>query len=177
VGFVRAVDRLSDALAVLASLLLIVAALVITYSIVYRALGHSTWWELEFSVYLMVTALFLASPYTLKTKGHVAVDLLAHYLPARTRYALALTVAVIGMLVCAYLAWVGGWLTYESFVRGERSESTWRPLKWPLYATMPIGLGLTAVQYVAEILRMRSTPREAEPHTPQLHGSPGAQRR
>jgi TRAP-type C4-dicarboxylate transport system permease small subunit len=174
VGFVRAVDRLSDALAVIASLLLIVAALVITYSIIYRALGYSTWWELEFSVYLMVTALFLASPYTLKTKGHVAVDLLAHYLPARSQYALTLAVAVLGMLVCTYLAWVGGWLTYESFLRGERSESTWRPLKWPLYLTMPVGLGLTSVQYVAEIIRMRSTPRDAAPHTPQMHASPGA---
>ena len=176
-AFVRAVDRLSDALAVVASLLLIIASLVITYSVVYRALGYSTWWEIEFSVYMMVAALFLASPYTLKTRGHVAVDLLAHYLPARSQRALTLTVAVIGMLVCVFLAWIGGWLTWESFLRGERTESTWAPLKWPLYVMMPLGLGLTAVQYVAEIVRMRADPGDAAPTTPQMHAAAEARPR
>ncbi len=160
-GFVRGVDRLSDALAVIASALLIAASIVITYSVLYRALGHSTYWELEFSVYMMVAALFLASPYTLKTKGHVAVDLLGHYLPERSQRALALTVAVAGLLVCLYLAWISGMLTYESFVKGERTESTWRPLKWPLYLMMPVGLGLTALQYVAELVRAAPPERAA----------------
>jgi len=37
----------------------------------------------------------------------------------------------------------------ESFAKGERTESMWGPLKWPLYAMMPLGFGLTALQYVA----------------------------
>ena len=63
--------------------MLLIAALVITWSIVYRAMGASTYWEIEFSVYMMVASLFLASPYCLATRGHVGVDLLSHYLPPR----------------------------------------------------------------------------------------------
>ena len=48
---------------------------------------------------------------------------------------------------------MGGILTYEAFARGDRTESTWAPLKWPLFLTMPVGLALTALQYVAELLR------------------------
>ena len=152
-AFVRTVDRLSDLLAVVAAVLLVAASIVITYSVVYRALGNSTYWEIEFSVYMMVASLFLASPYTLKTSGHVGVDLLSHYLPQRWRKRLAVAVAVVGLLVCAFLAFLGGELTWESLLRGERTESTWGPYKWPLFLMMPLGLGLTAVQYVAELVR------------------------
>ncbi len=82
-AFVRAVYRLSTACAALAAAMLLAAALVICWSIAYRAMGASTYWEIEFSVYLMVGSLFLASPYCLATQGHVGVDLLSHYLPKR----------------------------------------------------------------------------------------------
>ena len=160
--FVNFVDRLSTACAVVASVMLALAALVICWNVIYRAMGASTWWEIEFSVYMMVASLFLASPYCLRTKGHVSVDLLAHYLPPRGARVLTLAVAVAGLLVCLYLATVGGLLTLDAFERGDRTESTWAPLKWPLFLTMPVGLGLTALQYVAEILRLR-LPEAAPP--------------
>ncbi|MCD6734438.1 MAG: TRAP transporter small permease [Burkholderiaceae bacterium] len=152
-AFIRAVDRLGDVLAVVAAVLLVAASIVITWSVIYRALGNSTFWEIEFSVYMMVASLFLASPYTLKTNGHVGVDLLSHYLPQRHRTRLAIVVAIVGLLVCLYLAVLGGALTWESFLRGERTESTWAPYKWPLFLTMPVGLGLTALQYAVELMR------------------------
>jgi TRAP-type C4-dicarboxylate transport system permease small subunit len=152
-AFVRAVFRLSTACAAIAAVMLLAAALVITWSVVYRALGNSTWWEIEFSVYMMVASLFLASPYCLATHGHVGVDLLSHYLPRRFNRPLAIAVGLIGLAVCVYLAWAGAELTLHAYVRGERTESTWAPPKWPLYLAMPVGLGLTALQYVADLLR------------------------
>jgi TRAP-type C4-dicarboxylate transport system permease small subunit len=156
----RAVDALSVALAVVAAVLLVLAAIVVTWSVLWRATGHSTWWEIEFSVYMMVASLFLASPYTLKTQGHVGVDLLSHYLPQRLRFRVAVGVSVIGLLVCVYLAWLGAGLAWESYLSGETTGSTWAPKKWPLFAMLPLGLGLTALQYVVEIFR----PAESAPN-------------
>ena len=156
-AFARAVSRLTTACAVVAAVMLFAAALVITWSIAYRAMGGSTYWELEFSVYMMVASLFLASPYCLATRGHIGVDLLSHYLPRRLGRPLALVVGLIGLAVCIYLAYTGAELTLHAFGRGERTESTWAPLKWPLYLTMPVGLGLTALQYVADLLREVTT--------------------
>jgi TRAP-type C4-dicarboxylate transport system permease small subunit len=152
--FVRAVDRLSTACAAVASVMLALAALVITWNVIYRAMGASTYWEVEFSVYMMVASLFLASPYCLRTQGHIGVDLLSHYLPSRYARTVTVGVAVIGLLVCLYLAVAGGILTFESFEKGETTESTWAPYKWPLFLTMPVGLALTALQYIAELVRM-----------------------
>jgi TRAP-type C4-dicarboxylate transport system permease small subunit len=152
-AFVRAVYRLSTACAVVAALMLLIAALVITWSIFYRAMGASTYWEIEFSVFMMVGSLFLASPYCLATNGHVGVDLLSHYLPARFARPVAIAVAVVGLAVCVYLAWAGAEMTLHAFARDETTESAWAAPKWPLYLAMPVGLGLTALQYVAELLR------------------------
>jgi TRAP-type C4-dicarboxylate transport system permease small subunit len=152
-AFVRWVDRLSTWCAAIAAVMLAAAAIVITWSVIYRAMGASTYWEIEFSVYMMVASLFMASPYCLGTNGHVGVDLLSHYLPARAARRLALVVALIGLGVCVYLAIAGGILTIDSFAKGESTESTWAPAKWPLFLAMPVGLGLTALQYVAELIR------------------------
>jgi TRAP-type mannitol/chloroaromatic compound transport system permease small subunit len=44
-------------------------------------------------------------------------------------------------------------MTLHAFVRGETTESAWAAPKWPMFLAMPVGLGLTALQYVAELLR------------------------
>ena len=152
-GWVRAIDALAVGLALVASLLLTAAALVITYMVINRATGASAYWEIEFSVYLMVAAVFLGSPYTLRTRGHVNVDLLDTVLPAAAARVIRAMISVVGLAVCLYLAWIGWTLFHESWVMGETSESMWAAQKWPLYLTMPVGLGLTALQYVAELWR------------------------
>ena len=155
-GFVRAVDRLSVLCAVIAAVLLALAAVIVTWSVFYRAMGASTFWEIEFAVFMMVASLFLASPYCLATNGHISVDLLPHYLSPRAARVLGLVTMVIGFGVCLYLMWRGGILTFEAYERRERTESTWAPYKWPLYLMMPVGLGLTALQYIAELVRPSS---------------------
>jgi len=151
--FVRLMDRISVACAVIAALLLACAVLVITWMVIYRALGNSTYWEIEFAVFAMVAAIFLSSPYTLMTNGHVSVDLLGHYLPPNAAKVLGVITGNVGLAVCAYLAWAGWNLAAHAFVSGETTESTWAPPKWPLFMAMPVGLGLTALQYLAELAR------------------------
>lgn len=155
-------DRLAVACAAVAALLILAAVAVITWMVFYRAMGNSTYWEIELSIYLMVAALFLGSPYCLMTGGHVGVDLLSHYMAPYRRRQLAVIVALLGLAVCIFLVVVGAEITFEAFVKGERTESTWRPYKWPLLATMPVGMALTALQYVAELLRGNT----ATQHTP-----------
>ena len=116
-------------------------------------MGASTYWEIEFAVYMMVAAIFLASPYCLATRGHVGVDLLSHYLPQRAARTMGIAIGLVGLAMCIYLAYIGAELTLDAFDRGDRTESSWAPLKWPLFLTMPVGLGLTALQYIADLLR------------------------
>jgi TRAP-type C4-dicarboxylate transport system permease small subunit len=167
--FVRAVDRLSKALAVVASFFMAAATLIVCWMVIWRATGHSTYWEIEMAVYLIVAAVLVGSPYCLMTRGHIGVDLLSALLSGANRQRLERALAVLGFVVCLYLAWKGLDLTLEAFHKNERSGSSWNPPRWPFFAMMPIGLGLTALQYVAEILRKRPPPREA--HALSGHGA------
>ena len=154
--FVRAVDSLSTALAVVAAACLAAAMLIVCYMVVWRATGHSTYWEIELATYLIVACVLIGSPYCLKTKGHIGVDLLAYVLPPRHHLVLERVLALFGLGVCLYLAWEGFDLTLQALRSGETSGSSWDPPRWPFFALMPLGLGLTALQYVAEMLRGKS---------------------
>jgi TRAP-type C4-dicarboxylate transport system permease small subunit len=151
--FVRAVDTATTALAVVAAACLAAAMLIVVYMVVWRATGHSTYWEIELATYLIVACVLVGSPYCLRTRGHIGVDLLPHLLSARKRIVLERFLAALGFLVCLYLAWEGLELTVHAFRSNETSGSSWDPPRWPFFALMPLGLGLTALQYVAEMLR------------------------
>lgn len=151
--FVSRVDALSNACAVLAAACLAAAMLIVVWMVLWRATGHSTYWEIELATYLIVASVLIGSPYCLKTKGHIGVDLASHLLSPRRRLVLERCLALLGLAVCLYLAWEGLGLTLEALHKGERSGSSWNVLRWPFFALMPLGLGLTAVQYVAEMLR------------------------
>lgn len=162
-NFVRFVDRLSDACAVAAAAMLVAATLIVCYMVVYRWLGNSTWWEIELATYLIVGAVLVGSPFCLKTKGHIGVDLVSEWLPAHGKRVLARVLALLGFAVCVYLAWEGLQLTLEALHKNERSGSLWNPPRWPFFALMPVGLGLTALQYVADFLRADDPPAAAAP--------------
>lgn len=152
-AFVRVVDRISVGCAILAALMLAAAMLIVVWMIAWRATGHSTYWEIELATYLIVGTVLIGSPYCLMTHGHIGVDLVSHLLPPGPRLVLARVLALLGLAVCLYLAWIGLDLTLEAFHKHEMSGTSWNPPRWPFFALMPIGLGLTALQYVAEMLR------------------------
>jgi TRAP-type C4-dicarboxylate transport system permease small subunit len=151
--FVRGVDAATTAFAVVAAACLAAAMLIVVWMVVWRATGHSTYWEIELATYLIVACVLIGSPYCLKTRGHIGVDLLAHVLSVPHRVVLERVLAVLGFVVCLYLAWEGLDLTVHAYHSKETSGSSWDPPRWPFFALMPLGLGFTALQYVAEMLR------------------------
>jgi TRAP-type C4-dicarboxylate transport system permease small subunit len=145
------VDRLSVACAVVAAALLLAAILTVTWMVFYRTIGYQNSWELDTAIMMIVGAVFLGSPYTLRTKGHVGMELLDAVLDERAKQRFAVGGQLVGLLVCLYLAWVGLHMTIDAYQSHERALGIWQALEWPKYAAMPIGMGLTALQYLVEI--------------------------
>lgn len=149
--FNRLIERLSLLCAFVAAGLLFASILTVTWMVIYRTSGYQNSWELETSIMMMVGAAFLGSPYTLRTKGHVGMELLDAVLSDRARRTLAVAGHAVGLAVCAYLAWAGLHMTVEAFHANERALGIWQAPEWPKYAAMPIGMALTVLQYVVEI--------------------------
>ena len=153
--FIAGVARLSQLGGVVAVALLLAAVVIVGQLVVVRyLLRASAIWQHEFVTFSLIGATFLGAPYVLLTRGHVNVDLLPLYLGGRARFALALLASLIGFAFCALLAWQGIAFWYEAFVNDWRSQSVWRPPLWVPYAALPLGMGLLALQWVANIVAL-----------------------
>lgn len=155
--FINVVGGLSKVCGVAAAALVGAAILVVCQMVVMRYfLGASTVWQTEFVIYALVASTFIGSPYVLLIRGHVNVDLLPIYLGRRGRYALALVASAMGLVFCAALAWTGYELFHEALVGGWTTDTVWQLPLWIPYLSMPVGIGLLALQYVADIISLAS---------------------
>ena len=153
--FIRVVEMLSQATGTIAVLLLLAAVFGVCHLVFVRyVLVESAIWQHEFVTFAVIGATFIGSPYVLLTRGHVNVDLLPVYLPYPARFALALLAAGLGLLFCALLAFHGFFYFEDAWTTGETAASVWAPPLWIPRLTMPLGLGLMCLQYLADILAL-----------------------
>ena len=151
--FVRAVRALSLAAGIVAAGLIAISVIVVCEMVFVRyVLGQTTIWQTDFVIYCLVAATFVGSSYVLMTRGHVNVDILPVYLGPRPRFVLAVFTSLVSMAFIAVLLWLTGQFWYESFEGNWRSNTVWRARLWIPYLSMPLGLGLLLLQYVADIL-------------------------
>jgi len=155
--FINLVCIISKACGIVAALLIGAAIIVVCQMVVMRYfLNASTIWQTEFVIFSLVASTFIGSPYVLLIKGHVNVDLLPHYLGRRGRYGLALLASLLGFTFCAVLAWKGYLHFYEALVSGWTTDTVWALPLWIPYISIPIGIGLLTLQYVADIIALLS---------------------
>ena len=144
---------MSQVTGVFAALLIALAVLVICDLVIERyVLGLTTVWQIDVVTYSIVAATFVGSPYVLMTRGHVNVDILPLHLGPRGRYWLAILTGLIAIAFCIALWWLTTKFWYEAYTENWRSNTVWRARLWIPYLSMPVGLGLLVLQYVAELV-------------------------
>ena len=152
-GLSQAMERFSRFCGYLTGGLIILSAALITYEVIWRYyLSHPHTWSLEVNIFLLIGATFLASSFTQFKRGHVGTEVLdlvipKHWIPWRVLIGDALSCAVcvfIGISVSLYAvqAWNEGWTT----------DSTWAPPLWIPYTLMAVGMWMTALQSLVQIV-------------------------
>ncbi|MBC8268219.1 MAG: TRAP transporter small permease [Rhodospirillaceae bacterium] len=154
-SFINFVSAVSNLCGVVAAFLVGSAIVVVCQMVVMRYfLNASTIWQTEFVIFSLVASTFIGSPYVLLIKGHVNVDLLPHYLGTKGRYALAMFASLLGFVFCSVLAWKGYLHFHEALVNGWTTDTVWALPLWIPYLSIPIGIGLLSLQYVADIIAL-----------------------
>jgi TRAP-type C4-dicarboxylate transport system permease small subunit len=152
-GFIRAVTFMSRTVGVIGALLIGFAVIVICDLVIERyLLGHTTIWQIDVVTYSIVGATFIGSPYVLLTRGHVNVDILPLHIAPRARYWLALFTSLLALAFCVVLFVLCTDYWYQAYTEHWRSNTVWRARLWIPYLSMPIGLGLLILQYVADVI-------------------------
>jgi TRAP-type C4-dicarboxylate transport system permease small subunit len=117
-------------------------------------LNQNTIWQTDFVTWSLVAATFVGSPYVLLTRGHVNVDVLPQHLGERGRWWLALCSILMSLAFCLILVWLAGRFWLESWEQKWVSDTMWRARMWIPYSSMPIGLSILALQFIADLISL-----------------------
>lgn len=90
----------------------------------------------------------LVAPWLVRTRGHVAMELIDTALNARQRKALLLLTDLTAAGICLFVAWYAGLAGLDSFERGEVAVRAVDVPRWYLYAILASGLTLCAIEFL-----------------------------
>jgi len=149
----RALAAVNRVIVILSSIALVLAACVLTYSVVVRYfLKYSTDWQDEMSVFLIVGAVFMSAAAIQAQRGHIGIEAIVGLLPKRVNHVRILLVDAASLAFCGYFAWKSITLLHEAIVDDYHSSSTWAPPLWIPYSLMTAGMILLSVQLLLQIV-------------------------
>ncbi len=131
---------------------LLIASLVLTYSVVSRyLLKASTDWQDEAAVFCLVGATFLCAAFVQSLRGHVGIEAVSGWLPPSLNAWRLVLVDLMCTLFCSFFAWKSWTLFQEAWVEGQTTSSSWAPPLWIPYGLMAAGMTLLGLQIAVQL--------------------------
>jgi TRAP-type C4-dicarboxylate transport system permease small subunit len=152
-GLERALALCNRVIVVLAAIALVLACLILSYSVLTRTLFHSpTYWQDEAAVFLLVGATFMTAAFVQSQRGHIGIEAFVGVLSPVVNRIRLLLVDVASLAFCAFFAWKSWTLAHEAWVDGQVSNSMWSPPLAIPYVLMAAGMTLLCIQILLQIL-------------------------
>ncbi len=149
------IDRLSDRLGWAAAWLFFITGVFLTYEVTARYLFNApTTWAAELSQLLLIWGVFLALARILHRRENIAIDFLYDRLPSVWRRALDAFTLIVVAAFSAVVAWYGGDIALDSYVRGRSTGTMLNIPNWWSEASVPVGFAVLLVQSLVELWRI-----------------------
>lgn len=151
----RLIDALTERIGKLAMWFILATTLISAgNAIVRKIFDTSSNAFLEIQWYLFAAVFMLGSGYAFLRNAHVRIDFISSKFSARGRN----WVDVIGILVfvfplCYMMATLGWPLFVNAYESGEMSSNAGGLIRWPVYALIPAGFALLALQSLSELIK------------------------
>ena len=154
-GFLRPLAQLllwiNKAMVFLGMLALLVASLVLTYSVVSRyVMQASTDWQDEAAVFCLVGATFLCAAFVQGLRGHVGIEAVATLLPDAVNRWRLVAVDLLCLAFCTFFSWKSWTLFHEAWVEQQTTSSSWAPPLSIPYGLMALGMSLLSLQLLVQ---------------------------
>lgn len=148
----RALLIVNKAVVVAGMLALLVAALVLTYSVISRyVMKASTDWQDEAAVFCLVGATFLSGAFVQSLRGHVGIEAIASWLPRSLDKFRLVMVDLLSLLFCSFFSWKSWTLFHEAWVENQTTSSSWAPPLAIPYGLMAAGMTLLSLQLLVQL--------------------------
>ena len=149
-SFQKVVSAINRIMVGLGALGLAAASLILSYSVVSRALFQAnTDWQDEAAVFCLVGVTFLCAAYVQEHRHHVGISAIAAMLPAD-----------FGSAANTTHTWKSWTLWFEAFEESHTTSSAWGPPLTVPYGLMAAGMTLLSVQLLLQTLRHFLAPQK-----------------
>jgi TRAP-type C4-dicarboxylate transport system permease small subunit len=150
-----AFGRLFDALATLASVILLAMVALVSADILLRdVFGSGITWADEVSEYALYVITVLTAPWLLRRGQHVRIDIVLTVVPPQIAWLMEAVGDVAGLGVCLSLVRYGLSMTYDSWSTGSTTIKNLIFPEWWLLALLPVCFLLLAIEFVFRFLRL-----------------------
>ncbi len=151
----RLIDALSEFVGRWVSWLILIAVLVSAGNAVIRKAfdtSSNAWLEIQW--YLFAAVFLLAAGYTLLRQEHVRIDVILGRFPRRTQVIVeAVCIVVFLFPFCFAVVDLVLPLVMRAYQTGEMSSNAGGLIRWPVFALVPVGFTLLALQGVSEFIK------------------------
>ena len=151
----RLIDAFTDLVGKLAMWLILATTLISAgNAIVRKVFDTSSNAFLEIQWYLFAAVFMLGSGYAFLRNAHVRIDFISSKFSARGRNWVDILGIVVFVFPLCYLMATLAWpLFMNAFNSGEMSSNAGGLIRWPVYALIPAGFALLALQSVSELIK------------------------
>jgi TRAP-type transport system small permease protein len=152
--------RLLDALAALASLILLAMVAVVSADILLRdAFASGISWADEVSEYALYVITVFTAPWLLRRGQHVRIDVILTIVPSYIAWVMEAVGDALGFAVCLTLVRYGFSMTYDSWSTGSTTIKNLIFPEWWLLSLLPACFFLLAIEFVFRFYRLVSGER------------------
>lgn len=147
----RPVDWVCNALAAFAGVYLVAIMLGIVINAMARTFNLSGTWSshiFTFTEFGLLYIVMAASPWLVRHRGHVFIELVTAALPKTIQPGFSRLVSILCVLICLVLVWYTLGATLKAYRFGDAEMRSLDMPKFLLLGAMPIGFGLMAVQFL-----------------------------
>ncbi len=113
-----------------------------------RSLGYSGSSHIfTFSEYGLLYIAMAASPWLVRIRGHVFIEMFTAILPKSLAPRFSRVISGLCIVICLFLVWYSGEATLKTYRFGDADMRSLDMPKWLLIGSMPICFALMAVQF------------------------------
>ena len=145
----RLLDAICNLLAILAGIYLVAIMLGIVFQATARSFNVSGSSHIfTFSEYGLLYIVMAASPWLVRLRGHVFIEMFTAALPSSVGRPFSRFIALVCVAICLVLVWYSGATTLRAYQFGDADMRSLDMPKWMLLISMPICFGLMALNFL-----------------------------
>ena len=150
--FTKTVDNISKGALYAAAATVAPWTVLFTVYIFVRKSGMATWLFVEeYTGYWVVMVICLAFAYTLRTEGHVRIELLSRYFSKRLSYIVEILVTLLALVTVGIFAYYGVQHLMVAIKHETHYTAGVESLQWPFYLWLPVGYGLLGLALLSHL--------------------------